>query len=169
MKTKQLRGMAAAVILIGVSGCVQHTWAPGPGASMPVGMAQGRCKLAALGAPTEGGYIEASGSPRFVGAVVGGSILAGAIGSAVQKNAIYNSCMEALGYVAVENQPAAAAGVSPPVALVPRPAAMQAVAAVSPSADAPAAAFVPPPVATPGGAYPVMALPCGSEGGHPCL
>jgi hypothetical protein len=60
----------------------------------------------AMGAPTGGGFVAASGNPRFVGAFVSASVLASAIGSAVRQQNIYNACMEANGFVAVDQQAA---------------------------------------------------------------
>lgn len=92
--------IAATVALL--CGCVAHTWAPGPQVAGGFNAVSGHCKLAAMGAPSGGGFVAASGSPAFVGTVVGASVLAGAIGSAVRQQNIYNACMEANGFVAVE-------------------------------------------------------------------
>ena len=61
-------------------------------------MAQGQCKLAAIDGSVVGGDVAAVGSPRFVGTTLGAAA-ASLIGSAVRTSAIYNACMEALGYV----------------------------------------------------------------------
>jgi hypothetical protein len=55
--------------------------------------------MIAMGAAPGGGFVGASGSPKFVGAVVGGSILVGAIVQAARESQAYNACMEALGFV----------------------------------------------------------------------
>jgi hypothetical protein len=57
----------------------------------------------ALSGAGGGGFVAAAGSPRFVAAYTAGSIIAGAIGSAVQQNRIYNACLEANGFVAVDD------------------------------------------------------------------
>jgi len=89
--------MAAATMLL--CGCVAHTWAPGPQVTGNFGAVSGHCKLLAMGASSGGGYVAAAGNPRFVGAFVGASVLAGAIGSAVSQQNAYNACMEANGFV----------------------------------------------------------------------
>jgi hypothetical protein len=95
--------ITAAALAVALSGCVQHTWAPGPNqAAADFGSTSGQCKLMAMSGGSGGGFVAASGNPRFVGAFVGASVLAGAIGSAVQQNQIYNACMEANGFVAVD-------------------------------------------------------------------
>jgi hypothetical protein len=98
--TRRLGLIVATAALL--CGCAAHTWAPGPQVSGNFGATSGRCKLVAMGAPSGGGFVAASGSPRFVGTVVGASVLAGAIGSAVRQQNIYNACMEANGFVAVQ-------------------------------------------------------------------
>ena len=125
MRTKHLRGVVAAVTLMGLSACAEHTWAPGPGASVPINMAQGRCKLVAMGMDTGGGGFEAQGSTKFVAAATAGYLVGSAIGSAVRQNASYNACMEASGFVAVDGQQAAAAGVPSVAAASPPPTASQ--------------------------------------------
>ena len=93
--------VAAALCAAGfLPGCVQHNWVPGPQIAAPPGVASGQCQLAAMGGTPPGGFVAASGSPKFVGAFVGASVLAGAIGSAVRENRIYNACMAAQGYIA---------------------------------------------------------------------
>jgi hypothetical protein len=88
----------AAIALLALAGCVQHNWVPGPQVAAPFGVASGQCKLAAEGVPT-GGFAFAQGSPQFVGAYMGATVLASAIGSAVKQNRVYNACMEAQGFV----------------------------------------------------------------------
>lgn len=87
-----------ALATMALSGCVAHTWAPGPTASEPFTVASGKCKLVAMGADKSG---FAFGSPGFV---AGASIGRG-IGNAVRENRAYNACMEAMGFVAVDTQP----------------------------------------------------------------
>lgn len=89
------RTFVIAIGLLTLTGCVNHTWAPGPTAAKPFGVASGECKLAAMGAQT-GGF--AFGSPGFViGAAIGRGI-----GNAVRTNVAYNACLEAQGFVAVD-------------------------------------------------------------------
>jgi hypothetical protein len=95
--------IAAAGLAVALSGCVQHTWAPGPQQiAGNFGQVSGQCKLMALSGGTGGGFVAAHGSPQFVGAFVGASVIAGAIGSAVQQNNIYNACMEANGFITAD-------------------------------------------------------------------
>jgi hypothetical protein len=100
MNVKLASTFVAAVLL---SGCVSHTWAPGPTAAMPFPQASGQCKLVAMGA--ERGTF-AFGRPAFVA----GAAIGSAIGNAVRQNTAYNACMEAQGFVALDTlpQPAAA-------------------------------------------------------------
>jgi hypothetical protein len=92
------RWLTGAAICAALSGCVQHNWVPGPQVAAPPGMAQGQCKLAALGGNNGVGFVYAQGSPQFVGAYTGAAVLSGVISSAVRENRIYNACMEAQGY-----------------------------------------------------------------------
>ena len=86
-----------------LSGCVQHNWVPGPQVATPPGVASGQCQLAAMGGNQGGGFAFAQGSPQFVGAYMGATVLAGAIGSAVRENRIFNACMAAQGYIAQDS------------------------------------------------------------------
>jgi hypothetical protein len=86
----------------------------GPDATGPGGVVAGQCKLAALGAPTEGGAFYASGSTKFVAASEAGYAIGSAVGSAVKKNAIYNACMEANGFVAADELPPQQTAVAAP-------------------------------------------------------
>lgn len=104
---KRFAAVAAIVALL--TGCVSHTWAPGPQVSGDFGAVSGQCKLMSMGASSGGGFVAAAGNPRFVGAVVGASVLAGAIGSAVRQQNIYNACMEANGFV-IADRPEASGG-----------------------------------------------------------
>ena len=94
---RRIVGLAAALML---SACVQHTWVPGPQIAAPPGVAQGQCKLAAMGAPGAGGFIGAVGSPAFVGATLGAGLVTSVLITAVRQNEMFNSCMEAQGYIA---------------------------------------------------------------------
>jgi hypothetical protein len=94
--------ITAAALAVALSGCVQHTWMPGPQTSADFGSTSGQCKLMAMSGGSGGGFVAASGRPAFVGAFVGASVLASAVGSAVQQNQIYNACMESNGFVAVD-------------------------------------------------------------------
>jgi hypothetical protein len=92
--------------LLAMTGCVAHTWAPGPNQTAAnFGQASGQCKLMAMGAGTTNGFVGAAGRPAFVGAFVSASILASAAASAVRQNQAYNACMEASGFVAADGQP----------------------------------------------------------------
>lgn len=100
MLTK-LRLTAGLLVAITTSACAQHTWAPGPSATGDFGVVSGQCKLMAMSGQTSG-YVSASGSPRFVAAAVGTSVLVGSIASAVHQQKIYNACMEASGFVVTD-------------------------------------------------------------------
>ena len=100
-----MRRLLCAAAVVALAGCVNHTWAPGPQVAGDFGMVSGQCKMQAMGMTPGGGFVAASGSPRFVGAFVGASVIAGAIGSAVRQNQIYNACMEANGFVPVDGAP----------------------------------------------------------------
>lgn len=89
---------AAAVIAVTLSGCVSHQWAYGPTATMPFNQASGQCKLTAMG--SDQGFV-AFGRANFVA----GAALGNAIGNSVRANRVYNACMEAQGFVAVDGQP----------------------------------------------------------------
>jgi len=162
--------MMMATAAVALSGCVQHNWAPTGAARAPLGVASGQCKLVAMGAPSPGGFVSASGSQTFVAATVGASVLAGAIGSAVRQQNLYNACMEASGFVPNDAPPPAQ-----PVAAQQQPAPVTATAGVVPSAltASPAAsaqvpqtsvAVTPPQVLQPAGE--VALQPCGED--RPC-
>src|SRR5205085_2962591 len=87
------RTLGAALLLLAasqMSGCVNHTWAPGPGAALPFGQASGQCKMAAL--DSHQGFVAIGNSNYVAGAAIGNGI-----GNAVRANATYNACMEAQG------------------------------------------------------------------------
>ena len=69
---------------------------------MPFSQASGQCKLAALSG-NEGFF--AVGSASYVA----GAAIGNGIGNAVRQNRIYNACMEAAGFVAVDTQQTATA------------------------------------------------------------
>jgi hypothetical protein len=127
MKTASA-AIIAAITGLALSGCASHSWAPGPGQNAAAfGPASGQCKLVAMSGGSGGGFVAARGSPQFVGAVVGGSVLLGAIGSAVRQHNIYEACMEANGFIAVDPAapvaaaPIAAVATTPSVIGVPQP------------------------------------------------
>lgn len=85
-------------LILALSGCVDHTFAPGPGMSVvSFEPDAARCRLMARGMRSGFGFA-AAGSQNFVAASVGGAVLGYAIGSAVEQNANYNDCMEARGW-----------------------------------------------------------------------
>lgn len=76
-----------------LSGCVTHTFAPGPGLSAnDFEPDSANCRLFARGAQS-GFAFGAAGSPKFVGAAMGGAAIGYAIGSAIERNRNYNDCM----------------------------------------------------------------------------
>jgi hypothetical protein len=98
---KNLRRIAIVALGL-ISGCVQHTWAPGPEATKSLGVGSGECKLVAMSGAGGGGYVMASGSPQFVGTAVGSAQIGNAVGTAVRQQNIFNACMEAQGFVATD-------------------------------------------------------------------
>ena len=80
--------LIALPLLLG--GCVQHAFAPGPGMSAAdFEPDSAQCRLFARGARS-GFAFGAVGSPKFVGASMGGAALGYAIGSAVEMNQNFN-------------------------------------------------------------------------------
>ena len=94
-----MRKVGCIVVLpLMLAGCVQHTFAPGPGMSAAdFEPESAQCRLFARGARSGFGFA-AAGSPQFVGASMGGAALGYAIGSAVEMNRNFNDCMEARGW-----------------------------------------------------------------------
>jgi hypothetical protein len=107
---KTLRGMVRSTALTLFSlgmlgGCVTHTFAPGPGMSeLAFEPDSARCRLFARGSAS-GFDFSAAGSPRFVGAAMGGAAVGYAIGSAVERNQNFNDCMLAHGWRIADGQP----------------------------------------------------------------
>lgn len=91
---KPIIAAAAAALLL--SGCVNHTWAPGPYATTDAVSADGRCQLAAMGG--EQGFVAVGSRGYVAGAAIGN-----AIGNAVRMNRIYNACMQANGMIPVDD------------------------------------------------------------------
>lgn len=79
-------------LIILLSGCQYHTWAPGPTASMPFEQASGQCNLMSMGADRG---VFAFGSPGYVS----GAVIGNGIGNAIRENRAYNACMEAQGFI----------------------------------------------------------------------
>jgi hypothetical protein len=101
MNRIRLAALCAVPLLL--AGCVTHTWAPPPGgSSMTYDQQAANCRLMARGITPSGGFVAASGRPAFVGAFVGGALLASAIGTAVRTQENFNDCMFASGWQAVE-------------------------------------------------------------------
>jgi hypothetical protein len=88
-----------SVILLAtaVGGCQTHTWAPGPNAQGTYEEAQGRCSIMAR---HSGGSYYARGNATFVASAMAGA----AIGEMIRANSDFNDCMQANGWVAVEQQ-----------------------------------------------------------------
>jgi hypothetical protein len=104
-------GACCAALVLALCARLSHTWAPGPGATMPFGQASGPCELAALGGNE--GFVAVGNANYVAGAAIGNGI-----GNAVRQNRIYNACMEALGFVAVD-QPGATPSAAAPFAPTP--------------------------------------------------
>jgi hypothetical protein len=101
MRLSRWAALCVAPILL--SACVTHTWAPPPGgSSISYDQQAAQCRMFARGNAPSGGFVAASGRPAFVGATVGGYLLASAIAGAVAVNQNFNDCMFASGWQAVE-------------------------------------------------------------------
>jgi hypothetical protein len=97
---RKILPVSLSLVLLG--GCVQHTFAPGPGlSSNDFGPDSARCRLFARGSQS-GFAFGVSGSPKFVGAAMGGAALGYAISSAVERNQNFNDCMMARGWVVAD-------------------------------------------------------------------
>jgi S1-C subfamily serine protease len=87
-----------------LSGCVHHTFAPGPGMSaLDFEPDQAKCRIFARHA-TSDYEVSAYGSPKFVAAYTASAALAGAIGSAIEQNQNFNDCMQARGWRIADSQ-----------------------------------------------------------------
>jgi hypothetical protein len=162
-------GCILAVALLG--GCVHHTFAPGPGMSaMDFEPDTAQCRLFARGSRS-GFAFAAVGSPKYVGAAMGGAALGYAIGSAIEKNQNFNDCMQARGWRVADGKsagdPAMSASlaqapiVQPAVATTGQPPIVLAIADAKPAVDpamsvAPPPPFVQPAVATMIGQPPIV-------------
>jgi hypothetical protein len=109
--------LSIALIALGVAltGCASHNWAPGPQATGDLGVVSGQCKLEAAKTPISGytALVPAPGTDVYV--PVSGVGLSGIIASSMQRQDVYNACMEANGFVVADgSQPAA--GYSPSAA-----------------------------------------------------
>lgn len=97
---RKILPVSLSLLLLG--GCVQHTFAPGPGlSSNDFGPDSARCRLFARGSQS-GFAFGAAGSPKFVGAAMGGAAVGYAISSAVERNQNFNDCMMARGWVVAD-------------------------------------------------------------------
>jgi hypothetical protein len=94
----------AMALVVSLSACAVHTWAPPPGGSpLTFDQQAAQCRLYARGnTPGGPGFVAASGKPAFVGAFVGGVMLASAITQAVANQQNFNDCMQAVGWVATD-------------------------------------------------------------------
>lgn len=91
-------GRSKAVSLIAcilLTGCAQHTWAPGPTAQGTFEQAKAQCSLMAR---HSGGSYYAQGTPAFVGGAMAGA----AIGEAIRTQEDFNDCMSAGGWIATD-------------------------------------------------------------------
>jgi hypothetical protein len=99
-----LTGLTISVAASLLGGCVTHTFAPGPGMSaLDFEPDSAQCRLFARGSRS-GFAFGAAGSPKFVGATMGGAALGYAIGSAVEANQNFNDCMQARGWRIADGQ-----------------------------------------------------------------
>ena len=92
------------VCLLSLQACAVHKWAPPPaGPHLTFDQQVAQCRLFSRGVTPQGpGFVAASGSPAFVGGLVGGVLLASAIGTAVATQANFNDCMAASGWVVAD-------------------------------------------------------------------
>jgi hypothetical protein len=98
----------AALLVIALGGCANHTFVPGPGmSSVNLEPDKAQCRLIAKGMRT-GFEFESSGSPKFVAASTGGAVIGYAVASAVEQNGNYNDCMEARGWRIADGESKAA-------------------------------------------------------------
>jgi hypothetical protein len=104
MNTLSCRAALCVLALLSLSACAVYKWAPPPGGTpLTFDQQAAQCRLYARGStPASPGFVAASGSPAFVGGMVGGIMLASAIGQAVTTQANFNDCMTANGWVAVD-------------------------------------------------------------------
>jgi hypothetical protein len=90
---------AVAALVIGLSGCATHNWAPGPGMSASdFEPAKARCSLMAR---HSGGGFAAAGNANFVA----GAALGNAIGESVRTQQDFNDCMSAGGWRIADQTP----------------------------------------------------------------
>jgi hypothetical protein len=110
----------AGLVTLAVSGCA-HQFVPGTGMdASQLGPDSAKCRLFARGSQ-QGFSASASGSPKFVGAYMGGAMLGYAIGTAVQTAQNFDDCMLAQGYQIVPDKAA-----TPQPVPAPQPVAVQA-------------------------------------------
>jgi hypothetical protein len=91
-------------VVLALGACTSHTWAPPPGGTpLTFDQQAAQCRIYARGnTPGGPGFVAAAGKPAFVGAFVGGVMLASAIGQAVATQQNFNDCMFASGWIAVD-------------------------------------------------------------------
>ena len=134
------------VLPLMLAGCVQHTFAPGPGMSAADFEPEfAQCRLFARGSRSGFGFA-AAGSPRFVGASMAGAALGYAIGSAIETNQNFNDCMEARGWRIADHTQPAQGPMAATLATTEAPAAPPALPAAAPQPSLVAAANQPPTV-----------------------
>lgn len=92
-----LRKIGVVLLACAVGGCQTHTWAPGPNAQGTYEEAQGRCSIMAR---HSGGSYYAQGNTTFVASAMAGA----AIGEMIRAQSDFNDCMQANGWVAVDQQ-----------------------------------------------------------------
>jgi hypothetical protein len=92
-----LKKVSAILFACAVGGCQTHTWAPGPNAQGTYEEAQGRCSIMAR---HSGGSYYARGNATFVASAMAGA----AIGEMIRAQSDFNDCMQANGWVAVDQQ-----------------------------------------------------------------
>lgn len=100
-----MRIIVAASLGLALTGCVQHTFAPGPGMSATdFDPDSARCRLFSRGAQS-GFEFGAYGNPKFVAGATAGAALGYAIGSAIERNENFNDCMQARGWRIADGAP----------------------------------------------------------------
>jgi len=123
MKLKIVGGALCGALSL--AGCEQYNWVP-PATGSPYTTLQlhAICDHAARHENNGDSYVEAYGSPKFVGATVGAYALLNAIGTVVATQEDFNDCMAAHGWIPVAaGSPPPVASAAPPVVSVAPPAA----------------------------------------------
>jgi hypothetical protein len=110
-----MKALYTMPVLLGLAACVQRTWVPGPQATAPFGMASGQCQMMALNGyqpvaaavpPSQPAVVYNNSTSRNVIQLPSdtrwgdmGAGLGNGIATGIRSAQMYNSCMQAQGYV----------------------------------------------------------------------